>query len=482
MKILPNVHHLLDMVLWLLLCGSFLLGEATQDGSPIQKSYNSPLGSGGWTVDQLHQLCNDLASKQSLVRCKWPGEDLAKPGKEFLEERTFLFQKPLNLTPVVFLPGFAGSGLEAKLQKKDTPAWYCYEKTDWFRIWLALEEVFVQDCWMDNLILHYNPENNTYNNAEGVDIRGIDFGGIEGVAYLDYIYGIPIPFTSVYSTIIESLKAVGYTPGTNLRGAPYDWRFPPDYHLAGLYPQLKELIEDTYSKNGNTQVNIVTHSMGGPTFTYFLNEMPKEWKQKYIRSFIPIAGPWAGSPKALRAIISGDNLGIEFLGLSVVNRLQFRKLGRSSGGLISLLPDPFFWGNNQILVRTTNRNYTSWDIADLLKDLGATTSAAIYKNVKSLFPSMKAPEVHTHCLYGTNKPTEIEYTYPNSNWDEDPTEINTSDQGDGTVPLKSLQQCQTWSTQQSETIEIKEFDESDHLSVLQDQNVVKYVLDVITNG
>jgi len=344
---------------------------------------------------------------------------------------------------------------------------------------LELEELFVQDCWIDNLVLRYNPENNTYRNPEGVDIRGIDFGGIKGISYLDYIFGFPVPFTSVYSTIIESLKAVGYEPGTTLRGAPYDWRYPPDYHMGALYPKLQELIEDTYSKNGGLTVNIVTHSMGGPTFTYFLNQMSKEWKQKYIRSFIPIAGPWAGSPKVLRAIISGNNFGIEFLGLSVANRLQMRRLARVCGGLISLLPDPLFWGKNQTFVRTAKRNYTSWDFDDLFQDLGATTAGTIYKHVKHLLPSMKAPEVHTHCLYGTNKPTEIEYNY--SNWDNDPDDINTSDRGDGTVPLKSLQQCQTWSTQQSETIEIKEF-ESDHLSVLQEQNVVKYILDVITNG
>ncbi len=100
---------------------------------------------------------------------------------------------------------------------------------------------------------------------------------------------------------------------------------------------------------------------------------------------------------------------------------------------------------------------------------------------------MTAPEVHTHCLYGTNKPTEIAYVYKNvdggKNWFyQDPVEIDTSDQGDGTVPLRSLQQCQTWSKQQKETVVIKEFDESDHVSVLQDQNVVEYVLGVITNG
>ena len=31
--------------------------------------------------------------------------------------------------------------------------------------------------------------------------------------------------------------------------------------------------------------------------------MPQVWLDKYIKSFIPIAGPWSGSAKALRAAV-----------------------------------------------------------------------------------------------------------------------------------------------------------------------------------
>lgn len=56
--------------------------------------------------------------------------------------------------------------------------------------------------------------------------------------------------------------------------------------------------------NGNRSVHIVTHSLGGPTTLFFLNAMTQEWKDTYIKTFTPIAGPWAGASAALRAVVS----------------------------------------------------------------------------------------------------------------------------------------------------------------------------------
>jgi lysophospholipase-3 len=114
--------------------------------------------------------------------------------------------------------------LEAHLNKEDSPAWYCFKTYDWFRIWLSLSELFVQDCWIDNLKINFDPSTGLYNNTYGVELRGIDFGGVDGIDYLDKVWGIPIPFTSVYATIISSLEELGYVAGVNLRGVPYDWR------------------------------------------------------------------------------------------------------------------------------------------------------------------------------------------------------------------------------------------------------------------
>ena len=68
--------------------------------------------------------------------------------------------------------------------------------------------------------------------------------------------------------------------------------------------------------------------------------MEQTWIDTYIAGFIPIAGPWAGSSKALRALVSGDNFGIAIAGFSLADQLSFRAIGRQAGGVIFMVPDP----------------------------------------------------------------------------------------------------------------------------------------------
>lgn len=50
--------------------------------------------------------------------------------------------------------------------------------------------------------LNYDAFNDTYTNAKAVDVRGIDFGGVKGIDYIDYFGDYPVFFTSVYSTMV----------------------------------------------------------------------------------------------------------------------------------------------------------------------------------------------------------------------------------------------------------------------------------------
>ena len=210
------------------------------------------------------------------------------------------------------------------------------------------EGILGQPCWLDSLSISYFASNNSYEGTKGVDIRPNDFGGLNGVNKLDH-FDDPFGLTNYYQYIISQLERVGYKGGVTLFGAPYDWRVPADF----LYHQekslgkvwgtlLKELIEKAFATSGNKAVNVITHSLGGPTFLYFLNrrmennfmlahfllfcepslnekqkktETP-EWKSKYVKSFIPIAAPWSGSPTALKSIVSGSNFGVQILCLN----------------------------------------------------------------------------------------------------------------------------------------------------------------------
>lgn len=100
-----------------------------------------------------------------------------------------------------------------------------------------------------------------------------------------------------------------------------NWWFIIDIHFCNydffssdeydeFYRNFKALIEETYAMNNNTRVVLLGHSMGNPTALYFLNHQAQSWKDKFIQSFVSLAGVWGGSVKPLRLFASGKIIGI----------------------------------------------------------------------------------------------------------------------------------------------------------------------------
>jgi len=432
------------------------------------------------------ELCESLENPQhglfSPFRCT-PAVDIETMGTQ---GQLFAFQNNLksdDLNPVILVPGLGGSSLEAELDHAHKGAWYCFgTEHSWFRLWFALEEFLVKKCWLDHLHIFYDNTTGEYLNNKGVSIRALDFGGIDGIIYLDYEYGHPIAASSYFAPIVASLVKAGYTAGKNLHGTPYDWRMPAlSESKLGWYDQFQKLVEDTYASNNNKSVHLITHSMGGPTTLFFLNQMTQEWKDTYIKSFLPIAGPWTGASSALRGVVSGDNFGLSLWGHDLVSALDFRAIVRQSGGVIELLPNSYMLnGSDTTLVSTNRRNYTVHDFLDLFSDMGSEVTTDVYNTVKGFVGALEAPNVPTYCIHGYNVNTEIRYSYPDGDFDKAPI-IDDSDMGDGTVPLNSLRECTNWAGIQPQTVEHKEFSQLTHLSILADAGVIDYILSVVSN-
>lgn len=74
----------------------------------------------------------------------------------------------------------------------------------------------------------------------------------------------------------------------------------------GYFIALKQLIQTMYKENGNTKVTLVVHSMGGPVSLHFLTKVvDQQWKDTYIRSYITLAGVWAGNSNGICTLLSG---------------------------------------------------------------------------------------------------------------------------------------------------------------------------------
>lgn len=120
---------------------------------------------------------------------------------------------------------------------------------------------------------------------------------------------------------------------------------------------MKTLVEDTYERADNQSVTLLVHSMGGPMSLHFLQQQDQKWKDKYIARIISLAGAWAGSAKAIKVFAVGDDLGSFALSGSVMRAEQI-----TSPSLAWLLPSPYFWKDDEVLVSTPTKQYTLSDL------------------------------------------------------------------------------------------------------------------------
>lgn len=208
----------------------------------------------------------------------------------------------------------------------------------------------------------------------------------------------------------------------------------------GYYLALKQLVEEMYEQNGKTKVSIVAHSYGGPISLYFLTRgiVTQEWKDTYIENYIPLAASWSGSNSALTTWINGllepGILGISQNLTSVVRSLQ---------STYFLLPHPLIW-NDTILIITPTRKYTANDYQALFEDGGYPQGYSQYINLGDSYSKWPAPNVPTHCFYGTGLPTPFRFIYDEGFPDRQAVDTESGD-GDGTVNLESSMICRRWS-------------------------------------
>ncbi|XP_075392349.1 lysosomal phospholipase A and acyltransferase [Tenrec ecaudatus] len=371
--------------------------------------------------------------------------------------------------PVVLVPGDLGNQLEAKLDKPTVVHYLCSKKTDsYFTLWLNLEILLpvLIDCWIDNIRLIYNGTSRATQFPEGVDVRVPGFGQTSSLEYLDPSRS---SVGSYFHTVVESLVNWGYTRGQDVRGAPYDWRRAPNengpYFLA-----LRKMIEELHLRYGGPVV-LVAHSMGNMYTLYFLQQQPQAWKDKYIRAFVALGAPWGGVAKTLRVLASGDNNRIP-----VIESLKIREQQRSAVSTSWLLPYNSTWSPEKVFVRTPKANYTLRDYRLFFRDIGFEEGWLMRQDTERLVDATVPPGVPLHCLFGTGVRTPDSFYYE-SFPDRDPTIFFGN--GDGTVNLQSVLQCQAWCGRQEQPVALLELPGSEHLQMLNSNTTLAYLKGVL---
>ncbi|CAM1298514.1 PLA2G15 (predicted) [Pycnogonum litorale] len=296
--------------------------------------------------------------------------------------------------PFVLVPGFGGSRLIAKLDKTKSPHVWCEKKTSsYYTLWLNVEELLPLSilCFVDNMKLYYNKTTKKTFNTPGVDILVPGFGRTETIEYLDE--DRLITPGHYYSELVSSLISRGYERGKDIFGAPYDFRRAPN-ELECLFTKLKMMIENAYNEQGQLKVVLVGHSFGTMNLLYFLNRQTQEWKDKYIKTFISISGPFAGSVKAVKTVMSGDDLGIP-----IENPLNWKEVERTFPSMAFFLPSTKYWDKSETIVSISDRNYNSHELKELFEDINLETVYEMWNNTKDLIYDLTPPGVEVHCIY-----------------------------------------------------------------------------------
>ncbi|CAC5396696.1 LYPLA3 [Mytilus coruscus] len=322
------------------------------------------------------------------------------------------------LNPVILVPGDGGSQIEAKLNKT-TANPFCYFHTEgYYNLWVNQEELFPHTitCFTDNM-----------SNSPGVQTKIPGWGDTKTVEWLDPEHVADIltdgwKSTSYFSSIVNAMVEWGYERNVSVRGAPYDFR---------------KAARNVCSKQ-QYKSSIARPQHGEPYHIVLPKPPATVMENKFIQSFITLAGVWGGSVKPLILLATGDNMDIPWLWPSQVRQQQ-----RSMPSIAWLMPSDKFWEKDEILVERPGRNYTVNDYEQFFKDINFTDGWYMRQDTANLVRSLIPPGVEVHCLHGYGVPTPGKLVYKGHMWPDIKPNV-TMDGGDGTVNIRSLQGCLLW--------------------------------------
>ncbi|CAO2833915.1 unnamed protein product [Amaranthus hypochondriacus] len=395
-----------------------------------------------------------------------------------------------SLHPIILVPGSGGNQLEARLTANYKPSSLICRvypgplhknKDGWYRIWFDASVLLAPytKCFAERMMLYYDSNLDDYVNAPGVETRVPNFGSTQSLLYLDPNLKL---ISGYLAPLVKSLEEIGYKEGKTLFGAPYDFRYglAPEGHPSKIgtkyLKDLKDLIEKASSSNGGKPVILLSHSLGGLYAHQLLVRNAKSWREKFIKHFIALSTPWAGTVQEMLTFASGYTLGVP-----LVKPLLVREEQRSSESNLWLMPCPRIFGNVTPLVITPYTNYTSHDIPKFLKDIGFPRGVHPYKTrVLPLVEKLRAPEVPITCIIGSGIDTPETLFYDYKGFDKQPS-IKWGD-GDGTVNLLSLLAIQSeWMNEKNQSLEMINIKGVSHTDVLSHKKVLDQILRVISD-
>jgi len=232
-------------------------------------------------------------------------------------------------TPVLIVPGIMGTEM-----KKD----------DSF-LWVDLPRMIgtIGDSFMDPL--QFN------NNLHPIDSTVYLGDVIKSEPGFDYT-----------GNLINEFIGQGYIENQTLFTFPYDWRYGVSGKYADGSPNgqagktnsdlLKEKIDQILQNTGASKVDIVAHSNGGLIVKKYVIDNSITHK---INKAIFVGVPNIGAPKAVKALLQGDDYGIKIRSIGFLSEKEMKKIAENMPVAYDLLPTQKYYDISGSFIKTIER-------------------------------------------------------------------------------------------------------------------------------
>jgi len=282
----------------------------------------------------------------------------------------------------------------------------------------------------------------------GTDLTPTDGNVIDGK-----VVGNPDGLFNYTDGLINEFENQGYTENQDLFTFPYDWR----YGVSGKFADgttnvdlLATKIQDILQQTGSDKVDIVAHSLGGLIVKEYAMNHPTD---NHIGKAVFVGVPNTGAPKAIKALLQGDNFGIPWLADS-----EMKKIAANMPAAYDLLPDQQYYNNaagsfvSSIDIgyglgvsEPTEKDLNYDDFKNYLNDKGLNSTAA--ENSENLHTTdfdnfdLRTAGIDLYAIDGCKAATMTNFLevksqdiLGNYHTDYDNVELKA---GDDTVPLES---------------------------------------------
>lgn len=151
------------------------------------------------------------------------------------------------------------------------------------------------------------------------------------------------PRLNYTAQLIEDFKTQNYEEGQTLFTFPYDWRKDlSEIASQNLTGQIDYILSQTAAGQAAGKVDIIAHSQGGLVVKSLLQQLPQY--QTKINKLIFVGTPHLGAPKAAKALLYGDSMGVDFWGMGL-DPEEVKRISRNMPAIYELLPSQAYFAH-----------------------------------------------------------------------------------------------------------------------------------------